>query len=134
MANSVSTYCASVKGAALRVVAMKGWRSATSQEARPLHFSIFAPVKVEKALYDRRLTKKVRRSKCKLRTCSDRNCDAGVGLGERMVEEARLGNSSGLLYSITKTTHVKNLQPRFSKTYLLIYKFAFFDLLGLEES
>jgi hypothetical protein len=87
-----------------------------------------------KAHYDRRLTKKVRRSKCKLRTCSDRNCDAGVGLGERMVEEARLGNSSGLLYSITKTTHVKNLQPRFSKTYLLIYKFAFFDLLGLEES
>jgi hypothetical protein len=51
-----------------------------------------------------------------------------------MVEEARLGNSSGLLYSITKTTQVKNLQLRFSTTYLLIYKFAFFDLLGLEES
>jgi hypothetical protein len=30
--------------------------------------------------------------------CSDQNCGVGVGLRERMVEEAKLGKSSGLLY------------------------------------
>jgi len=62
--------------------------------------------------------------------CSDQNCGVGIGLRGRIVKEAKLGKSSGLLYSITKTAHVKILQPRFSATYLLIYGFALFNLLG----
>jgi hypothetical protein len=61
--------------------------------------------------------------------CSDQNCGVGVCLRGRIVKEAKLGKSSGLLYSITKTAHVKNLQPRFSATCLLIYRFALFNLL-----
>jgi hypothetical protein len=73
---------------------------------------------------------KLRRSKCNARSLPGSKLWCRSGLRGRIVKDAKLGKSSGLLYSITKTAHVKNLQPRFSATCLLIYGFALFNPLG----